>query len=70
MLTFVLTLLYHEENCNYLLLICSFLGNRGLCGKHINQLCKDDDGVSTGSQPTGFLYNFLISVKLFLVDFI
>nr|KAJ0203663.1 hypothetical protein LSAT_V11C500248360 [Lactuca sativa] len=30
-----------------------FLGNRGLCGKHINQLCKDDDGVSTGSQPTG-----------------
>lgn len=31
----------------------SFLGNRGLCGKHINQLCKDDDGGSSGSQPTG-----------------
>nr|KAJ0202565.1 hypothetical protein LSAT_V11C500260310 [Lactuca sativa] len=29
----------------------SFLGNHGLCGKHINQLCKDDDGSSTGSQP-------------------
>ncbi|XP_024995784.1 LRR receptor-like serine/threonine-protein kinase FEI 1 [Cynara cardunculus var. scolymus] len=31
----------------------SFLGNRGLCGKHINQLCKDDNGGSAGPQPPG-----------------
>ncbi|KAJ0609022.1 putative protein kinase RLK-Pelle-LRR-XIIIa family [Helianthus debilis subsp. tardiflorus] len=30
----------------------SFLGNRGLCGTHINQSCKNDGG-STGSHPTG-----------------
>ncbi|KAI3703569.1 hypothetical protein L1987_73742 [Smallanthus sonchifolius] len=30
----------------------SFLGNRGLCGTHISQLCKNDGG-STGSHPTG-----------------
>ncbi|KAI7752510.1 hypothetical protein M8C21_015861 [Ambrosia artemisiifolia] len=30
----------------------SFLGNRGLCGTHINQSCKNDGG-SAGSHPTG-----------------
>ncbi|KAJ0716115.1 putative protein kinase RLK-Pelle-LRR-XIIIa family [Helianthus annuus] len=30
----------------------SFLGNRGLCGTHISQSCKNDGG-ATGSHPTG-----------------
>ncbi|KAI7727580.1 hypothetical protein M8C21_019329, partial [Ambrosia artemisiifolia] len=30
----------------------SFLGNRGLCGTHISQSCKNDGG-SPGSHPTG-----------------
>ncbi|XP_071730517.1 LRR receptor-like serine/threonine-protein kinase FEI 1 [Rutidosis leptorrhynchoides] len=31
----------------------SFLGNRELCGSHIDQSCKNDGGGSAGSQPKG-----------------
>ena len=29
---------------------CSFIGNRGLCGKQINLTCKNDSGGGANSQ--------------------
>lgn len=37
---------------SFLKLTCSFVGNRGLCGKQINVICKDDGEPGTNSQSS------------------